>query len=159
MGFSKTSSTSTLPTLSSKNSSSRLSSATSTSIQQDSSIPLQGSQGSNGSNGIGIVEKPFSSFTIPSHSRGGNHQDKEYISKTQPLIYDVYELHDLPPIKFTVRVLYDYKAQAPEELDITQGQVLSVFKTHDDGWWEAIGLDESGKRRKGLFPSNFTEMI
>ena len=55
--------------------------------------------------------------------------------------------------------MYDYKATTPEELTIVQGQVLAVFRTHDDGWWEAVGFGLDGKERIGLFPSNFCKKI
>lgn len=58
-----------------------------------------------------------------------------------------------------VYVLYDYEASAPEELSIFQGQLLAVFNTHEDGWWEAVGFGVDGKERLGLFPSNFCKKV
>ncbi len=55
--------------------------------------------------------------------------------------------------------MYDYQAMTPEELSISQGQVLAVFRTHDDGWWEAVGFGMDGKERIGLFPSNFCKKM
>jgi hypothetical protein len=61
--------------------------------------------------------------------------------------------------------MYDYKSQAKEELDIRKDQMIPVIATHEDGyvfinvrWWEGLGI-ENGRKRKGLFPSNFTEHI
>ncbi|KAJ3358501.1 hypothetical protein HDU91_005208 [Kappamyces sp. JEL0680] len=79
-------------------------------------------------------------------------------------LYDPFEVADKTTILFTgmpealtkVRVLYDYKSQAREELDIRRDQLIPVTATHEDGWWEGLGY-EDGRRRKGLFPSNFTE--
>ncbi|KAI8826736.1 uncharacterized protein EV422DRAFT_511218 [Fimicolochytrium jonesii] len=72
--------------------------------------------------------------------------------------YDPYLVPESMPVLFSVRVLYDYQAQAAEELSIGKGQLIPVIATHDDGWWEGLG-SENGKRRKGLFPSNFTETV
>ncbi|KAJ3153792.1 hypothetical protein HDU86_005125 [Geranomyces michiganensis] len=72
--------------------------------------------------------------------------------------YDPYEVPESMPVLFSVRVLYDYQAQAAEELSIGKGQLIPVIATHDDGWWEGLG-SENGRRRKGLFPSNFTETV
>lgn len=72
-------------------------------------------------------------------------------------LYDPYEFENMEVI-FNVRVLYDYKAQGREELDIFKDQLIPVVATHEDGWWEGLGT-ENGRRRKGLFPSNFTEHI
>ncbi|TPX68606.1 hypothetical protein SpCBS45565_g03000 [Spizellomyces sp. 'palustris'] len=72
--------------------------------------------------------------------------------------YDPYDVPESMPVLFSVRVLYDYQAQAPEELTVGKGQLIPVIATHDDGWWEGLG-SEGGQRRKGLFPSNFTETV
>jgi hypothetical protein len=55
-------------------------------------------------------------------------------------------------------VLFDYQSQAREELTIIKDQLIPVIATHEDGWWEGLSI-EDGKRRKGLFPSNFTEHV
>ncbi|XP_026683466.1 F-BAR and double SH3 domains protein 1-like, partial [Diaphorina citri] len=53
--------------------------------------------------------------------------------------------------------LYDYEATCPEELDLTEGQVLKILRkiVHDDvddGWWEGQIGD-----KVGLFPSLVVE--
>ncbi|KAJ3221080.1 hypothetical protein HK099_003797 [Clydaea vesicula] len=70
--------------------------------------------------------------------------------------YDPYDIEDQLKILFSVKVLYDYQAQAFEELNVKKDQIISVIAKHDDGWWEGIIMEE-GKRKKGLFPSNFVE--
>ncbi|KAJ3410318.1 hypothetical protein HDV05_003898 [Chytridiales sp. JEL 0842] len=72
--------------------------------------------------------------------------------------YDPYDIRPEMPTLFSVRVLYDYQAQSGEELNIARGQTIPVFATHDDGWWEGYAF-EGDRKRKGLFPSNFTEEI
>ena len=49
-------------------------------------------------------------------------------------LYDPFEVQDKTIILFTVRVLYDYKSQAREELDIKKDQLIPVTATHDDGY-------------------------
>lgn len=70
--------------------------------------------------------------------------------------YDPFQVPESISIISTVRVLYDYVSQAPEELSVSKGQIIPVIATHEDGWWEGLGAEKS-RRRKGLFPSNFTE--
>ncbi|KAH9254997.1 hypothetical protein BASA81_006942 [Batrachochytrium salamandrivorans] len=72
--------------------------------------------------------------------------------------YHPFDVPESVQILFSVRALYDYDSGAPEELTVLKGQVIPVIATHEDGWWEGLG-SEDGKRRKGLFPSNFTESI
>ena len=72
-----------------------------------------------------------------------------------------------------VRALYDYASQAFEELNISKGEEIPVTLTHEDGyvsstndficanvkrWWEGV-INENGRKKKGLFPSNFVEVI
>ncbi|KAJ3326517.1 hypothetical protein HDU76_012862 [Blyttiomyces sp. JEL0837] len=90
-------------------------------------------------------------FTFDSREDAG-------ISPTSEASYQ-YDMYDFPsdvPVLFQVRVLYDYAAQALEELTIARNQIIPVIEQHDDGWWEGIVM-ENGKKRKGLFPSNFVE--
>ncbi|KAJ3118049.1 hypothetical protein HK100_000695, partial [Physocladia obscura] len=74
-------------------------------------------------------------------------------------VYDPYDLSDNAPVLFEVRVLYDYQSQAFEELTVARGQIVPVIAQHEDGWWEGIVNGDGGKKRKGLFPSNFVEQI
>ncbi|OMJ26557.1 Cell division control protein 15 [Smittium culicis] len=67
---------------------------------------------------------------------------------------------DSKPILMYVRALYDYDAESPEELSLTENNVISVLTTNMDGWWEGEITDpKSGNVRRGLFPSNFTEPV
>ncbi|KAL2914753.1 formin-binding protein [Polyrhizophydium stewartii] len=72
--------------------------------------------------------------------------------------YNSFDVPESVPILLTVRALYDYNSSAPEELTILKGQIIPVIAKHEDGWWEGLG-SEDGRRRKGLFPSNFTEPL
>ncbi|KAJ3096271.1 hypothetical protein HK100_005604 [Physocladia obscura] len=72
--------------------------------------------------------------------------------------YDPFDLSDVKHQICQVRVVHDYVATSFEELTIKEGQILPVIATPEDGWWEAV-LKENGVVRKGLFPSNYVEII
>lgn len=64
-----------------------------------------------------------------------------------------------PPVQATpkypsVRALFDYVAQDAEELNFKAGEVLSLLKKEDSGWW--VG---ELNRKKGLFPFNYVEEV
>jgi len=57
----------------------------------------------------------------------------------------------------SVRALYPYVAQGPDELDLQPGDVLELLaeQKYDGGWWE--GFNAQGK--KGIFPSNYVKSV
>ncbi|PKY08193.1 putative proline-serine-threonine phosphatase-interacting protein [Aspergillus campestris IBT 28561] len=61
------------------------------------------------------------------------------------------------PILHFARALYNYTAAIPEELGFTKGEVLSVIRLQDDGWWEAEIT--TARSRPGLVPSNYLQII
>ncbi|KAK0425143.1 hypothetical protein QR680_009056 [Steinernema hermaphroditum] len=64
---------------------------------------------------------------------------------------------DPPKVKEYAKVLYTYKAQHPDELDLTEeGQMVTVLNKNcaDPGWYEG---EVNGKR--GLFPDNFVKLV
>lgn len=52
----------------------------------------------------------------------------------------------------TVKALYPFISTEPGELNFKEGDVISVYRKGDDGWWEG---ETNGKR--GVFPSNYTD--
>lgn len=64
------------------------------------------------------------------------------------------------PILFYVKALYDYQAQLDEEFSFTAGDVIAVWETSPDGWWQGELLDDA-RRRSGAntFPSNFVSLL
>jgi len=60
-----------------------------------------------------------------------------------------------------VRGLYDYHSQGPDELNVSESARIELTsgpsggQNYGDGWWE--GIDTLG--RKGIFPSNYVELI
>ncbi|GFF87698.1 septation protein imp2 [Aspergillus lentulus] len=61
------------------------------------------------------------------------------------------------PILHFARALYSYTAAIPEELGFAKGDVLSVIRLQDDGWWEAEIT--TARSRTGLVPSNYLQII
>ncbi|KAL5338686.1 hypothetical protein BJX70DRAFT_365916 [Aspergillus crustosus] len=61
------------------------------------------------------------------------------------------------PILHFARALYSYAAAIPEELGFAKGDVLSVIRLQDDGWWEAEVT--TTRMRTGLVPSNYLQII
>ncbi|KAE8353306.1 hypothetical protein BDV28DRAFT_109495 [Aspergillus coremiiformis] len=61
------------------------------------------------------------------------------------------------PILHFARAMYTYAAAIPEELGFSKGDVLSVIRLQDDGWWEAEVTTTRGQT--GLVPSNYLQII
>ncbi|PYI05922.1 SH3 protein [Aspergillus sclerotiicarbonarius CBS 121057] len=61
------------------------------------------------------------------------------------------------PILHFARAMYSYTAAIPEELGFSKGDVLSVIRLQDDGWWEAEIT--TARSRPGLVPSNYLQII
>ncbi|KAJ2720817.1 actin binding protein [Coemansia sp. Benny D115] len=54
------------------------------------------------------------------------------------------------------RAVYDYEAEAEDELAFKDGEIIYNVEQLDPGWW--AGESEDGTRQ-GVFPANFVEMI
>ncbi|RYP82793.1 hypothetical protein DL770_005503 [Monosporascus sp. CRB-9-2] len=57
------------------------------------------------------------------------------------------------------RALYMYQAAIPEELGFNKGDILSILRHQDDGWWEAEIHSGNGVGMNGLVPSNYLQNI
>lgn len=53
------------------------------------------------------------------------------------------------------KVIFSYKAQQDNEMDILEGEILKVLEMGDDGWWK--GEKQSGN--VGDFPGSFVELV
>ena len=51
-----------------------------------------------------------------------------------------------------MKALYDYEARRPEELSITQGELIVVTNKDFSGWWDA-----ELKGKKGVIPGNYVQ--
>ena len=56
--------------------------------------------------------------------------------------------------KILAEVTFGYDAEEPDELSLTEGDIIQVLSQEDEGWWEGL---RNGK--KGVFPSNFVKII
>jgi len=52
------------------------------------------------------------------------------------------------------RALFAYNATEADELSFQPGDVITITNKENEGWWEG-----TSKGRKGLFPSNYVEML
>ena len=60
------------------------------------------------------------------------------------------------------RALYDYAAQAPNELEVREGDLLYVLeKSSEDDWWRAKRKGNAGEdhEAEGLVPNNYIEEV
>lgn len=58
--------------------------------------------------------------------------------------------------------IYDYKPQAENELEVSEGDLLFILdKTSDDGWWKAKkkATDDDEEEPVGLVPNNYIEEV
>ncbi|KAI9296309.1 BAR-domain-containing protein [Neoconidiobolus thromboides FSU 785] len=69
-----------------------------------------------------------------------------------------------PPIprrqdtKKRVKCVFEFESNEDDELSIYVGDVITVIKEIDEGWW--IGeINEGRNKRSGMFPVNYTEPI
>ena len=58
------------------------------------------------------------------------------------------------PLLPKARVTFGYKASEEDELDLVEGEIVEILDQEEEGWWHGIY-----KGKKGMFPSNFVEMI
>jgi hypothetical protein len=54
-----------------------------------------------------------------------------------------------------VRALHAYTPRSPDELQLKQGDLITVVAKEDDGWWHGVKADGS----TGVFPSNFVKEV
>ena len=57
--------------------------------------------------------------------------------------------------KSTAKVLYQYVAKEPNEITISEGDIIEVYNK-DEGWWNGLNKT-TGKT--GLFPGNYVAVI
>ncbi len=49
--------------------------------------------------------------------------------------------------------MYDYEAQGGQELDLVEGDIITIISREDDVWW--CGQLSDG--RKGMFPAAYVQ--
>jgi hypothetical protein len=59
------------------------------------------------------------------------------------------------PCNLKAKAIYDYQAVRPDELDLKEGDVITVTAQQVDSWW--LGTNAVGK--SGVFPSTFVQVL
>lgn len=60
----------------------------------------------------------------------------------------------IPPPPFTVKALYPYESDHPDDLNFQEGQIIEVTSVEDEEWFSGSYSDKSG-----MFPRNFVELV
>ena len=70
----------------------------------------------------------------------------DYLSPTLPISLFLF--------LYQVIALYDYESQGDQELDLEEGDIITIIGKEDDLWW--CGQIKS-KGKMGMFPSTYVE--
>ncbi|XP_014869994.1 ABI family, member 3a isoform X2 [Poecilia latipinna] len=63
-----------------------------------------------------------------------------------------YDINAPPDYLEKVVALYTYEASKPDDLPLTEGDIIYVMRRHDDGWCEGVC-----NGREGFFPENYVQ--
>ncbi|XP_043956075.1 ABI family, member 3a isoform X1 [Gambusia affinis] len=96
------------------------------------------------------------------------HLDLQILAPPPPLpLDDIGEFDDImpplpPPVDYDINAppdylekvvaLYAYEASKPDDLPLTEGDIIYVLRRHDDGWCEGVC-----NGRQGFFPENYVQ--
>lgn len=62
----------------------------------------------------------------------------------------------MPP-PFKVKAIYDYSSPHDDDLNFSNGQIITVTDEEDEDWFTGHYADAAGANQEGLFPRNFVE--
>lgn len=70
-------------------------------------------------------------------------------------------MDEVRPALFVAQVLFDYNAQAPEEISLKEGHFCHIIEVNDAGWWlvREANLPSGSIPRSGWAPSNFMRQL
>lgn len=85
------------------------------------------------------------------YSQSSLHSLQTLFQRSPRAITRPTELPPSPPVNPRVKVVFSYVPQKHDELDLKEGEVITILRKNDDGWWE--GVNENGHH--GVFPSNY----
>lgn len=120
---------------------------------------------SQGNRGISLYE-PAGAVAPTARQRSKSVADggKQYTKDGRPILHFGKHPYDLSSCQstelltsITARACYMYQAAIPEELSFKKGDILSVLRHQDDGWWEAEV--HGANTPSGLVPSNYVQPI
>jgi len=111
--------------------------------------------------------KSYSSESSPSSNSSTNNRNISNVKDVEsgidsfPKISDPSLAEDIlakfvkPAPIMKAKVLFDFTAQQPGDLTIHTGEIITILKTNDSGWW----VGESDTLDSGAFPYNYVELI
>ncbi|EDV20883.1 uncharacterized protein TRIADDRAFT_31115 [Trichoplax adhaerens] len=75
---------------------------------------------------------------------------------SQHYVEESYQQQSSPPLSGVhAKALYDYQADAADEISFQPGDIIYDIEMIDEGWW--IGYTSNSD--KGMFPANYVELI
>src|SRR5947207_4344593 len=60
-------------------------------------------------------------------------------------------------LPFKVKAVYEYTSAHDDDLNFSNGQIITVTEEEDADWYYGEYVDGSGEKQEGLFPKNFVE--
>jgi myosin tail region-interacting protein MTI1 len=58
---------------------------------------------------------------------------------------------------FKVKAVFEYNSGIDEDLNFSEGQIITVTEDDEEDWYTGEYVDGTGVKREGLFPRNFVE--
>lgn len=55
-------------------------------------------------------------------------------------------------------VLYDFRPQSPDDLELYKGNIIMILSKPFPGWWEGEVIDGRARGARGLFPENYVQV-
>lgn len=77
-------------------------------------------------------------------------------SDEQPPLPSQRKIH--PGSRSLRRAIFDYDAQAADELSFDIGDMITVVEPVDEGWWMGE-MEKGGNKHRGIFPVDYTEEV
>ncbi|ETN46201.1 uncharacterized protein HMPREF1541_00385 [Cyphellophora europaea CBS 101466] len=128
-------------------------------VRQGSGMEMQLSSQDVARYGDGGSGRSRAQMNRPGSSYGDYHQPQGNMGRTRSKSMGPPPGR-APQVLYYARAMYSYTAAIPEELTFAKGDILSVVRLQDDGWWEAE-VRESAKGSRigglGLVPSNYLQ--
>jgi len=79
-------------------------------------------------------------------------QDYEYVFEDKEISFNLTDEDKSAPC---CRALYDYSAQAPDELSFKKGSIIKIVHERSDGWW----IGEFGNNNFGRVPATYVQKL
>lgn len=137
----------------------RIQSHSTSSLPQDQSTPIGTQRGTVP--GLAMLHADQRSLSQLSFLNGSCSEISSSFEGSGPKALSMQRLNIVPlgprEILKKVKANFVFEAEAPNELSIRPGDIITVSNEVSDGWWEGHIVDEAGQRlsRKGLFPANY----